>query len=93
MAKKSPPRRRLRALIEELERRLLLSADIETVLGAPSLLVGADGSASGSQVELVEPGELQTAESGAADRDRREIVFVDAGTESYQQLVDDLSPF
>ncbi len=86
MAKKPPPRRQRRALIKELEPRLLMSADIEVVLGDPSLAAAAEGSDSGSEVErLDDPAAVSEVVS-----ERREIVFVDTGTPGYEQLVDDL---
>ena len=75
-----------RPILLELERRLLLSADV------PSLLVDPDLSDPGvqqppAQIDVVESNERasQTELLG-----RRELVIVDPGVENYEQLVEDL---
>ena len=77
----------LRPLIEELERRLLLSADVESVLVDPNLAQHERAEDPAAQLEMLEDG----AEAGeVAALTRREIVFVDAGVEGYERLVQDL---
>jgi hypothetical protein len=78
----------LRPLIEELERRLLLSADVESVLLDPSL-----GHPESPRDPAAELGLLQddSATGEIASIVRREVVFVDSGVEGHEQLVKDLS--
>ena len=67
-------------LFEELERRILMSADIPALLD-PSLATGGDPV---GQHELVQDTDA------AAQLDRHELVFVDTSIEDYEVLVDDL---
>ncbi|MHC4992674.1 MAG: DUF4347 domain-containing protein, partial [Planctomycetota bacterium] len=84
--KRSRPDNR-RALIEELERRILLSADFESALLDPSIADGLDPHDPAAQAEL-----LQQTETGSYDAAvvRRELVLVDAGVEDHQDLLADL---
>ena len=70
-------------IFEELEGRLLLSADIPGLLADTALLEGA-GEQPAAQVDV------QHAESDADARVLRELVFVDAGVEDAAALVEDL---
>ncbi|MDJ0864882.1 MAG: DUF4347 domain-containing protein [Myxococcota bacterium] len=81
----SGPARRRRAVVEPLEPRILLSADLPGAALAP-----ADAGA--EHVELVEPVALR---SGGADRleqlaATRELVLVDAGVKGHEALIADL---
>ena len=73
-----------RPLLEELEPRLLLSADMpiaDALVADPTAVV---------QLELNEPpSEARPAEASAVV-ERREIVFVDTGVEDWESLVADL---
>ena len=77
-----PPRRRSPhpAIVEPLEPRLLLSADLPLMvdLGAP-----ADAEAPLPHVQLLE-------ERAAGDEQRLEVVFVDSGIDGYQGFVEEL---
>ncbi|MDH3213566.1 MAG: DUF4347 domain-containing protein, partial [Myxococcales bacterium] len=87
MSKKSPPNDLHRPLLEELEGRILLSADIESVLLDPSLIHGAESPESAIVMELsVE----EDAASRAAAAERRELVFVDSSLADHEKLLDDL---
>ena len=81
---KPPSRRKTRApLFEELERRILLSADAIPLADMATL----DGAEPAVQGQLLEP----EADPGPADtQSRTELVFVDTGVEGYEALVDDL---
>jgi hypothetical protein len=87
MKQGSKSRRWLRPLIEELERRLLLSADVESVLLDPGL--GQPERARDPAAEL-DPLEKDSAAGEIASVIRRELIFVDAGVEGYERLVEDL---
>jgi hypothetical protein len=78
--KKRPNGETSKPLFEELERRILMSADIPALLD-PSL---ATGDHTAAHVELV--GETDSA----ADHERHELVFVDTSIEGYELLVEDL---
>ncbi|NOQ42682.1 MAG: DUF4347 domain-containing protein, partial [Desulfuromusa sp.] len=79
--------RRSAYLLEKLEPRLLFSADLA--------LLPLDGGiqAADQDVLLVAPAQLsgdseQAAET--AEQIQREVIFIDAGVEDYQQLLDDI---
>ncbi len=84
--------------MEELEPRLLFSADLAGVFVDPAL-EGGDGYSSMPAITALLDSEHQagkTAEQGIlskpsdASAQRRELVFIDAGAPNYQQLVRDL---
>ena len=87
MKKPSLRSRWLRPLIEELERRLLMSADVESVLIDPNLAHHERVEEPAAQLEMLEDGS-QAGEVAAVTS--RELVFVDAGVEGYEQLLEDL---
>jgi hypothetical protein len=66
--------------LEELEPRILLSADLDP------LLAPGDASPPAPEVEFLE-GDFSAPEQQAI---RHEVAFVDSGVEGYEQLVDDL---
>ena len=86
---KAPPFAR-RVVIQELEPRLLLSADLNPVaqdtLFATPAMQGAEYRA------LVEPGSqpVVTSMEVAPIQRTNELVFVDTATPDYQQLIDDM---
>ena len=84
MAKRPPQRDARRPLCEELEPRILLSADISPVpLDAP--LLNPEGPREpAAQVELLE---AATAAAESVSATSREIAFVDTGVEGWEQLV------
>ncbi|MDJ0851268.1 MAG: DUF2341 domain-containing protein, partial [Myxococcota bacterium] len=84
MKRRPPPRDRRRPLMEELEPRLLLSAEVDPELVDP----GRDGGDPPAQVALLAEQEAPVVSAVAALR--KEIVFVDGGTEGYEDLVADL---
>ncbi len=84
MKRRPPTRDARRPLMEELEPRLLLSADLEAGLVDPSL---AAREGDGALFELLDQTQPEVA---SVSSPRRELVFVDAGAEGYQVLVDDL---
>ncbi len=84
MHRPTPQRRSPRLLFEELERRLLLSADAALALLEPGALLDA-----------AEPAELERLHANdeaapAAVESRRELVFVDAGIAEREALLRDL---
>ncbi|HZV55609.1 MAG TPA: DUF4347 domain-containing protein, partial [Rhodocyclaceae bacterium] len=83
---KSPSRRlRTRPLVEELEPRLLFSADFASAL-ADSLVHQAEQRVVGVDGELANTTDsLQQAQQA-----HHEIVFVDTNVSNYQQLIDDI---
>jgi hypothetical protein len=86
----SPPKRDdRRPLVEALEPRILLSADVDAALLGGALLEGGEGAGAASEVALVEHGEEQ-AQTGSVVELRHEIVFVDSGIEDHGALVDAL---
>jgi hypothetical protein len=80
-----PPTAR-RARVEELEARVLLSAD------APWAALDASlADATHDSLESVEPRSTREADAtGSEQHVRHELVFVDAGIEDYETLVEDL---
>jgi len=84
--KRSRPDAR-RALFEELERRILLSADFESALLDPSLVDGVDPNHPAAHLDLLQESESATHDAAVV---RRELVFVDTGVEGYQALLADL---
>ncbi len=91
--------------MEELEPRLLFSADLPGVLAGAGLIDVDERSAPAAIISLVDapsvgaviatsepPAEtaLTLAEPKASTQPRKELVFVDAGAPDYQQLVNDL---
>ena len=84
--KRSRPDTR-RAHLEELERRILLSADLESALVDPSLAAGVDPNDPAVQAELLQQEEAGTHDAAVV---RRELVLVDAGVEDYEALLADL---
>ena len=84
--KRSRPDRR-RAHLEELERRILLSADLESALVDPSLADGVDPNDPAVQAELLQQEEAGTHDAAVV---RRELVLVDAGVEDHEALLADL---
>ncbi|MBW1686544.1 MAG: DUF4347 domain-containing protein [Deltaproteobacteria bacterium] len=87
--KQGPKSRRwLRPLIEELERRLLLSADVESVLLDPSLGQPEGPRDPAAELELLQD---DSAAGEIASVARRELLFVDSGVAGHEQLVKDLS--
>jgi hypothetical protein len=89
---KSPPKPH-RPLIEELERRLLLSADPASSLLDPSALQ-ADPSQTGFTQLVDDPDSAEGANASSQAAEiglRHELVVVDTGVEGYQQLVDQLT--
>ena len=86
--KKSPGGKRRRPLLEELERRLLLSADF------PSLLIDPDFADPGlapppAQIALLDA-QADATPTETEALSRREIVIVDAGVDDYELLIEDL---
>jgi hypothetical protein len=77
-----------RVIIEELERRLLLSADLPTPLFPVDLVDPwlADPAAQIEALASEDFGHAAAAESSSG----REIVFVDPGVDDYEELVHDL---
>ena len=80
-------KRRSAYLLENLEPRLLFSADL-----AP---LPVDGGTPGAEFESslefsLQPdsGGMQQADDNTAER--REVIFVDSGVDDYQQLIDDI---
>ncbi|MDX1428668.1 MAG: DUF4347 domain-containing protein, partial [Rhodothermales bacterium] len=100
MPKKPSPK----ALMEELEPRLLFSADLPGVLAEAGLIdIGSPGAAITAQVDAPAAriasaaerphdvtGSQTLAHSRAAIQGRAELVFVDSRAPNYQQLVQDL---
>ena len=85
MARPRPQGSRARPLVEELESRVLLSADLQ-----PIPLDGADGD---PDADLAAHVELITRDESFSSQEvdlRQEVVFVDAGVEGHEALVDDL---
>ncbi|MEO8629176.1 MAG: DUF4347 domain-containing protein, partial [Betaproteobacteria bacterium] len=83
----SQDNQRRRPVIEELEPRILYSADLSPVLpSAPVIAEQRTLDASGEFVS--QPVDQQTGV--AAEHARREIVFVDTAAPEYQALVDDV---
>ncbi|MGV8992415.1 MAG: DUF2341 domain-containing protein [Thiobacillus sp.] len=82
---KRPDPRPTRALIEELEPRLLYSADFAPTL-ADSLILGAEERVIGGD------GEYATTMNSQQDAQhaRFEVVFIDLRVEGYQQILDDI---
>jgi len=87
MKRGSESRRWLRPLIEELERRLLLSADVESVLVDPSLGQPDSPRDPAAEVDLLRDDLAATEIASVA---RRELLFVDSGVAGHEQLVKDL---
>ena len=84
MKQRSPRGQWLRPLIEELERRLLMSADVESVLIDPNLAQHERIEEPAAQLEMLED-DSQASEVAAVTQ--RELVFVDAGVEGYERLL------
>ncbi len=80
-------RKALRPIIEQLEQRLLLSADLESVLVDPNLAHDERAEDPAAQLDLLQA-EAEAGEVAAIIR--QELVFVDMGVEGYERLVDDL---
>lgn len=81
-------RKRRPALIEELEPRILHSADTNPLaLAAPAVVDTRTIDNAGEFAAAAAPAPVQTA---AAERSRHEVVFVDTNTPDYQKLVDDI---
>ncbi len=79
-------RKRLRPMIEELERRLLMSADLP-VLVDPGDADEQRVDDPAAQLELLQA-EAEAGEVAAIVR--HELVFVDTGIEGYERLLEDL---
>ncbi|MEP6605610.1 MAG: DUF4347 domain-containing protein, partial [Nitrosospira sp.] len=87
MPYKRPEIRRRHFVLEELEPRILYSADLSpALLQSPSLPPAEHRSidASGEFVNLT------TVQGGAIQQSRHEIVFVDTATPDYQSLIADI---
>ncbi len=93
MRKKAINSRRCRVLMEELEPRLLFSADV------PAVVFDADPDPTEIGALPPAPAITETAAVAGTERDdhpresrqqRREVIFVDASAPNYQQLMDDL---
>ncbi len=77
-----------RPLVEELEARLLFSADVP---GVPVEVVAPPADSEGDAVHAAPLDESAAETSEAAEHEvRHEIVFVDAGVEDHETLVQDL---
>ncbi|MBT8445690.1 MAG: DUF4347 domain-containing protein, partial [Gammaproteobacteria bacterium] len=77
-------------LFEELEPRLLLSADVSPLV-VDALIDEQDAAvALAEQVAAVEAAPAAAAVASDADVRRLELVFVDTGVEDYQALIDDI---
>ena len=91
--------------MEELEPRLLFSADLPGVLAQSGLLGGeSEGAASTAIVGIVDTTSLGVAvansersestfalsDPSASESPGKELVFIDSGAPNYQQLIDDL---
>ena len=74
-----------RPILLELERRLLLSADVQALGADPGLVADSGLPEPPAQVEL-----LESEESASPILTRRELVIVDSGVEDTERLVDDL---
>ncbi len=74
-----------RPILVELERRLLLSADVQALLADPGLVADSGLPEPPAQVEL-----LESEDSASQVLARRELVIVDSGVEDTERLVDDL---
>src|SRR3954464_1096796 len=85
-AKKKASRRR--PLIEEVEPRILYSADVNP-LAVPAPLPAENRSVD-SGGEFVAPAAAPQQSAAAVEQSRHEIVFVDTNTPDYQKLVDDI---
>ncbi|MCP4336066.1 MAG: DUF4347 domain-containing protein, partial [Gammaproteobacteria bacterium] len=84
--KQSPQHSRL--IFEELEERRLFSGGIEGLVDT-SLDSDANAIYRDVDVSKTQSG-TSRADAAAAEKQSQEIVFVDAGVDNYQQLVDDL---
>jgi hypothetical protein len=85
-----PPKRDdRRPLLEALEPRILLSADVDAALLGGALLENGDDAGAPAEVVLLEDGE-EVAQLGSIVERRHEIVFVDSGLEDHGALVDAL---
>ncbi|MDH3390016.1 MAG: DUF4347 domain-containing protein, partial [Gammaproteobacteria bacterium] len=75
-------------ILEELEERRLFSGGIEGLIdpGLDSDANAIYSDINGSQAQVDDTG----TDAAAAEQQSQEIVFVDAGVDNYQQLVDDL---
>ncbi len=73
--------------MEELEPRLLLSADAASVLGATAALQDADLQ---SAAPLVASDATQGTEAPATEVQRRELIIIDPATPDYQRLLAEL---
>ena len=83
----SSGRQWLRPIIEELEQRLLMSADVAAVLVDPNEALEQRVEDPAAQLDLLQA----EAEAGeVAVIVRSELVFVDTDVEGYERLVDDL---
>ena len=98
MARKSSKAPQRRALMEELEPRILFSADPAALLLDPAFQAG-DGYGTPPAIiqvlstdgQLRQPAEQGPRWQSAEARDqRRELVFVDTSAPNYQQLIHDL---
>jgi hypothetical protein len=86
--KNNPPKAdSRRPILVELERRLLLSADVPSLLADPGLAADAGLPEPPAQIDLLESEEPASQTEILA---RRELVIVDPGVEDYEQLVEDL---
>ena len=92
MAKEPKQTDKRRPVVENLEPRLLFSAGLEAVLLSDH--AGADEDAARPAIELDVTDSAVAARSSSPSAEaratRHELVFVDAGTPDYQQLVDDV---
>ena len=84
---RSPPDDRRRARVTELEPRVLLSADAQSLLVDPDLGEDAGTLEPAAQLALLDH---DAAASEDAVKARRELVIIDPGADDSQQLVDDL---
>ncbi|MCH7866063.1 MAG: DUF4347 domain-containing protein, partial [Myxococcales bacterium] len=87
MKTRSPGRLSLRPIIEEMEQRVLMSADVEAVLVDPNQALEQRLEDPAAQLDLLQS-EADAGEVAAIVRS--ELVFVDRGVEGYEHLVNDL---
>ena len=78
-------------IIEQLEQRLMFSADLAPVVfdvGLPDKNIMDESPV--VETGLV-PGAVESSDAVGTGQQRHEIIFIDAGVQDYEQLVDDLS--
>jgi hypothetical protein len=84
-----PPRRRSRPLLEEIEARILYSADLAAAVDAVTPVVAVEQRSIASGGEFVEPHAAEQAAEHAAQT--HELVFVDASVPDAQGLIADIA--